>query len=215
MVLAAEAPAAADKTLSAGQAGVLLAVMIGGSLIAGIIIVVARSRLTSHRGEPQSVVRSWLAVTLVIGLLSTCAAAFEIDDPQLRNTLLGGLVASVGAATAFYFSSKGADAARADILKTTTALAQGGVAPSRFSSVDPPDATVGVLYSHAVVADGTPPIAYKLGSGKLPAELKLEEDGRLQGVPKEPGSETFTVVATNALGSVASPTLTLKVNASS
>jgi hypothetical protein len=155
--VAQTAPAAGD-TLSAGQAGVLLLVMIGGSVIAGIIIAVSRAKLTAPGEEAPSVVRSWLAITLVIGLLTTCAAAFELDDPQLRNMLLGGLVASTGAATAFYFSSKGADSARADILKTTTALAHGGVAPSSFSAAAPPPAKVGDAYEYAFVADGTPPI---------------------------------------------------------
>jgi hypothetical protein len=216
MVFTVEAAAAAGKTsLSAGQAGVLLAVMIGGSVIAGIIIVVARSIQKGPGGESLSVVRSWLAITLVLGLLTTCAAAFEIDDPQLRNTLLGGLVASAGAAVAFYFSSKGADSARADILKTTTALAQGGVAPSGFSAAAPPPAPVGTAYSYAFVADGTPPMTYKLGSGTPPSGLQLDPDGRLHGTTSaQPESAMFTVVATNALGSLASPSVTLEVKAS-
>src|SRR5262249_10173013 len=41
---------------------------------------------------------------------------FAINDPNLRNTVFGGLIASVGAAVAFYFSSKAADQARKDIL---------------------------------------------------------------------------------------------------
>jgi Putative Ig domain len=208
----AKAMVAAD-TLSAGQAGVLLAVMIGGSLVAGIIIVVARSRQQAAGGESQSIVRSWLAITLVLGLLTTSAAAFELDDPQLRNTLLGGLVASVGAATAFYFSSKGADAARADILKATTVLAQGGVAPSAFSAYGPPTATVGTAYSYVFAADGSPPVGYTVGSGTLPAGLQLDPNGRLHGTPEAAGSATFTVVATNAFGSVTSPTVMLEVEA--
>jgi hypothetical protein len=208
-----EAVVAAD-TLSAGQAAVLLAVMIGGSLVAGIIVVVARSRQQAAGAEPQSIVRSWLAISLVLGLLTACAAAFELDDPKLRSTLLGGLVASVGAATAFYFSSKGADTARADILKATTVLAQGGVAPSAFSEYAPPKATVGNPYAYVFIADGSPRPGYTVGSGTLPAGLQLDPGGRLHGTPEAAGSETFTVVATNALGSVTSPAVTLEVEAS-
>jgi hypothetical protein len=207
----AQAEDAANKTLTSGQVGVLLAVMIGGALIAGIVIVVARAGQQVPGGEPPSIVRSWLAITLVIGLLTTTAASFELDDAQLRNMLIGGLVASVGAATAFYFSSKGADAARADILKATTTLAQGGVAPSAFSAYAPPKGTVGADYSYLFAADGTPPLGYTVGSGTLPAGLQLDSDGRLHGTPEAAGSTTFTVVATNARGSVASPTVTLEV----
>src|SRR5262249_35243953 len=60
--------------------------------------------------------RSWLAVSLVGGLLVFTAVSFWLDDTQLRNTLIGGVVASAGAAAAFYFASKGADRAREDIL---------------------------------------------------------------------------------------------------
>jgi hypothetical protein len=209
----AEAVVAAD-TLSSGQAGVLLAVMIGGALVAGIIIVVARAVQKTPKGEqPQSIVRSWLAIALVLGLLTCCAAAFELDDPQLRNTLVGGLVASAGAATAFYFSSKGADAARADILNTTKALAQGGVAPSAFSASAPTKPVVGEPYSYIFVADGTPPVAYSVASGTPPAGLELDPSGHLHGIATEEGPATFTVVATNALGSVASEPVTLEVGA--
>jgi hypothetical protein len=64
----------------------------------------------------STLVRSWIAIVLVAGLLIFCAVALAINDAQLRSTLFGGLVASVGAAVAFYFSSKGADQARQDIL---------------------------------------------------------------------------------------------------
>jgi len=203
---------ATDTTLSSGEAGVLLGVMIGGSLLAGLIIMAARSMQRRPSGETQSVVRSWLAVTLVLGLLSTCAAAFQIDDGDLRNMLLGGLVASTGAATAFYFSSKGADEARADILKTTTTLAQGGTAPTRFTDASPAPATEGADYAYRFAADGTPPITFRRGSGdKLPTGLDLDLDGRLHGKPTAAGSAKFTVVASNAYGSVTSSEVKLEV----
>jgi hypothetical protein len=63
--------------------------------------------------------RSWLAIALVGGLLVFCAASFELDDTALRSNLLGGVIASAGAATAFYFASKSADQARRDILNAS------------------------------------------------------------------------------------------------
>jgi Putative Ig domain len=214
MVAAIDAAVLAAKTLTAGQAGVLLAVMIGGSLFAGIIIIGARSTKSAQRDASPSIVRSWLAVTLVLGLLSACAAAFEIDDVQLRNTLLGGLVASTGAATAFYFSSKGADSARSDILSATKTLALHGEAPDKFTAVKPPDAQVDAEYpGYTFVARGTPPMAYKVGSGNAPDGLELDPDGFLHGRPTTPGPATFTVLATNALGSLPSEPVTIKVEA--
>lgn len=64
----------------------------------------------------MTLIRSWIAIALVLGLLLFCAVAFGIDDESLRSTLIGGLVASSGAAVAFYFSSQSSDQARSDIL---------------------------------------------------------------------------------------------------
>jgi hypothetical protein len=87
-------------------------------LLAGGVVLLAR-RTTSDRqahGIGVSVVRSWLAITLVIGLLMFCGVAFAIYDPGLRSTLIGALTASVGSVTTFYFASKASDQARQDIL---------------------------------------------------------------------------------------------------
>jgi PASTA domain len=70
----------------------------------------------SASSESNSIVRSWIAVALVSALILFCAASFVVADTSLRSTLFGGLVASVGAAVAFYFASKSADQARHDIL---------------------------------------------------------------------------------------------------
>jgi Putative Ig domain len=61
------------------------------------------------------------------------------------------------------------------------------------------------------VADGTPPIVYKLGSGALPQGLRLEPDGWLRGTPAVAEGATFAIVATNALGSLARPSVQLEV----
>jgi PASTA domain len=96
-------------------------------VLIGILVIVARSRTGTHAaagkksGEKvgwlpmidvnSTVVRSWLAISLVAGLLMFCALAFAVNDSTLRSTLLGGLIASVGSAIAFYFSSKSAEQA--------------------------------------------------------------------------------------------------------
>jgi beta-lactam-binding protein with PASTA domain len=45
--------------------------------------------------------------------------ALSTGNTSLQSTLFGGLVASVGAAVAFYFSSKSAEQARQDVLTAT------------------------------------------------------------------------------------------------
>lgn len=106
--------AAPPTTLSWGQALALVGIIAGAIVVIGIVVIIARS--TGGKDPEQSVVRSWLALILVAGLVLFCAVTFAINDSSLRSSVFGGLTASVGAAVAFYFSSKGADQARKDIL---------------------------------------------------------------------------------------------------
>lgn len=102
-------------------------------IFAGIVVAAGRTLLEGRKGNADpaqgggaptdadqspdmTLIRSWLAITLVAGLLLFCAASFAIDDTTLRSSLLGGLVANSGAGVAFYFASKSADQARRDIL---------------------------------------------------------------------------------------------------
>jgi hypothetical protein len=87
-------------------------------LLIGLVVIVGR-RSAASKDADQSIVRSWIALALVAGLLLFCALTFAVNDPDLQNTVFGGLIASVGAAVAFYFSSKSADQARQDILNAT------------------------------------------------------------------------------------------------
>jgi hypothetical protein len=94
-------------------------------VLIGLLVIVARSRTGTHAAAGKqngaksgwtidvnsTVVRSWLAISLVAGLLMFCALAFAVNDSTLRSTLLGGLTASTGSAIAFYFSSKSAEQA--------------------------------------------------------------------------------------------------------
>lgn len=78
---------------------------------------------TADQSTPQldgDFIRSWIAITLVIGLLFFCAFVFAVNDTSLQSTLMGGLIASVGSAIAFYFSSKASDKARQDIANAAT-----------------------------------------------------------------------------------------------
>jgi hypothetical protein len=190
---------------------VLLGLVTAGALIAGGVVIYGRQTVKSANAnatQSESVIRSWIAITLVIGLLIFCAAAFLINDSALRSTLFGGLVTSVGAAVAFYFSSKSADQARADVVN---AMAQSAAKPVAFSQASPPPAKRGTPYLYRFVANGQPPPTYHVASGKLPAGLVLDPGGTLYGTPSAAGVATFTLEATNTVGSVASGALTLTV----
>ena len=199
--------AAAAVTLSFSHVLLLLGIVVVGMLAAGLLVSVTRAKVPdgAQGDQPGSVVRSWIAISLVMGLLVFCATAFLIDDPSLRSTLFGGLIASVGAAVAFYFSSKAADQARTDVLNATMALAQVGTPPTGFLQMTPPAGSTGTQYPrYQFVANGQPTPRYAIASGSLPPGLILAADGTLEGTPTG-GSSTFAVRATNSAGSFTSP----------
>jgi hypothetical protein len=214
----------ARTSVTSTQAYVILGLVIIGILAAGLVVILGRKQLmgdstnTPHtsstvplpdtpsnvplstRIEPASIIRSWIAIALVLGLLIFCGAAFLVDDTTLRSTLLGGLVASTGAAVAFYFSSKDADQARADILGAAVTLAQGVGPTTAFSKATPPPTwTVGKPYQYQFVANGQPPPTYRL-EGQKPDGLEFDQEGGiLYGTPTK-GSYTFSITASNPSG---------------
>lgn len=73
-----------------------------------------------------------------------------------------------------------------------------------------PAATQGTAYSQQLAATGTPAPSFAVTSGTLPAGLSLSASGLISGTPTSVGASTFTVTATNALGTHAqSYTLTV------
>lgn len=104
-------PAPIDAALM-WRALVVLAVLLVA--VGGLVLL---GRVALHQKDSTtSIVRSWLAVGLVAGLMVFCLLSLATTDSTLRSTLFGGLIASTGAATAFYFASKNSDQARQDIL---------------------------------------------------------------------------------------------------
>lgn len=116
-----------------GQTLAALLIMGFVLLAAGIVVMMARRQAggraagsggtRSDKGSAgfeagASVVRSWIAISPVIGLLLFCALTFAIEDQTLRSTLIGGLTASVGSAMAYYLSTKSTEQARQDLIQT-------------------------------------------------------------------------------------------------
>jgi hypothetical protein len=94
--------------------GIFICVLAVAELATGWIIAWSRNK----QDTGGSVVRSWIAIGLVIGLTLLCAFSFVINDASLRNTLIGALTAAAGSAVAFYFSSRSAEDARKDLIST-------------------------------------------------------------------------------------------------
>src|SRR5690349_6863460 len=62
--------------------------------VSGLVAILGRKILLPKTGAPggTSVIRSWLAIALVGGLLLLAAASFLIDDASLRSAVIGGVV---------------------------------------------------------------------------------------------------------------------------
>ncbi|MEU0253811.1 PASTA domain-containing protein [Streptomyces sp. NPDC006184] len=103
-------------TISWGHVQVLLCILLSAVVAIGILLVLARRAVPSRTASSNSIVRSWIAMALVLGLVAFCAVAFAVRDTTLRSTLIGALAAAVGSAVAFYFSGKVAEDARKDVL---------------------------------------------------------------------------------------------------
>ncbi len=70
-----------------------------------------------------------------------------------------------------------------------------------FTADSPPtSSTVGVAYSYTFTADGYPAPTFSVGAGRLPAGLTLTSAGVLSGTPSGTDEQTFTVVASNGVG---------------
>jgi outer membrane autotransporter protein len=73
---------------------------------------------------------------------------------------------------------------------------------------------VGAAYTASFsTSGGTAPYGYAVTAGTLPAGLSLAAGGTLSGTPTTPGTNSFTVTTTDALGFTASQAYTLTVDA--
>jgi hypothetical protein len=119
--------------LSFGTTALIVSLVVAFVVAAGLVIGLTRWWLEGSARNPprgqrgvsgveendRTIVRSWLAIALIGGLLIFCAVSFALDDSTLRSSLMGGVIASAGAASAFYFASKSSDQARKDILNAS------------------------------------------------------------------------------------------------
>ena len=90
------------------------------------------------------------------------------------------------------------------------------VLPVTYTTTSLPNGSNGVAYSQTIVTTGgVAPITYTVGTGSLPAGLKLNSTGTVIGTPSSAGTSTFTINATD-FGTppltVASPIFTITIN---
>jgi hypothetical protein len=81
-----------------------------------------------------------------------------------------------------------------------------------FSTTAVPAATAGAAYNQQISAAGSGTVSFAVTAGSLPGNVTLSSAGLLSGTPTTPGTYTFTVTGTDAVGASASEVYTLTVN---
>lgn len=192
--------------LTSHQGVLVLVLIVVGIIAAGVVVFCGRKVLQSTQATTDvSFVRSWIAISLVIGLLIFCGAALLGTNTTLQSLLFGGLVASVGSAIAFYF------AAQAGAAALNAVTGQAVVAPTAFSAIQPPGGKQGQSYTYTIAANGSPAPVFQVVDGTLPAGLILDASGTLHGTATTEETSTFKVGAFNGNGLLISPELTVTI----
>ena len=92
------------------------------------------------------------------------------------------------------------------------ALNSSGTAPALTADTPASALAINAPYSYTFTASGNPAPTFAVASGSLPPGLTLSSSGVLSGTPTTAGKYTFTVSASNGVGSPAvSPTITMTV----
>ncbi|KHK98631.1 hypothetical protein LK09_06700 [Microbacterium mangrovi] len=111
-------PSPADALGPALNAAGLIWALCGAMLVALIALLIYGWPSAKNKSRASnSVVRSWLAVSLTAGLLIFTAASFGGNDGGLQKMLVGAVIAAVGGAGAFYFATKANETATSAILQ--------------------------------------------------------------------------------------------------
>lgn len=146
--------------------------------------------------------------------------------PDNTSTIIGTVPESFGAAqnggSVFLVTATGdidqvisvPTAASSAPIATTTVVVTGaelwgaasqqdaGLCAPTLTAANPPVATSGTPYSYTLLATGSPAPTFAVTGGQLPPGIVLDSTtGQLSGSPSTVGSWTFTITATNLVGS--------------
>jgi uncharacterized delta-60 repeat protein len=170
---------------------------------------------------PNSLPGGFAGVAYAQGLMASGSAApyeFKVAGGSLpdglslsTNGVISGTPASSGN---FSFTITATNSSGCGGTRGYT-LAVGTCPTITLSPSTLPDGTFGASYSNLVNASGgVAPYALSITSGSLPAGLDLSPAGLLSGTPGAPGSNTFTITATDVNGCASSRSYTLNISCS-
>ncbi|WP_263282059.1 beta strand repeat-containing protein [Leifsonia sp. ZF2019] len=131
----------------------------------------------------------------------------------LGLTLNGTLSGTPTTAGSFQFTVTATNSAGSTDSGVITVKIVAG-APTFSAKTPSTTATVGEAYStysFTAVSHGGGAVSFAVGSGTLPTGLTLDSGGSLHGTPSSAGSFTFSVDATNSVGSANSGDITITV----
>lgn len=143
-------------------------------------------------------------------LEATLKADAEYQLPDAIQVRMGGRVLDVGIGYTYDKASGQVQIASVtgEVVIIADAIQTGSIPTITTTTLD--NGKVNTPYSALLAAKGDAPITWRVSSGDLPTGLSLGENGLISGTPKAEGKFTFTVTATNRVGS-SSQTLSIQV----
>jgi hypothetical protein len=162
-------------------------------------------------GAPPSIVTSSIAsatvgssASVTIAAVGTAPLVFSLSAgtlPTGRSLSAAGVMSGTySAAGTFAFTVQAANAFGTATQAFTQTVTVAGTAPT-ITTTTLPAGAVGTAYSQTVAATGDATITRTLYAGALPAGLSMSTAGVIGGTPTAAGTATFTVRATNSVGS--------------
>lgn len=124
-------------------------------------------------------------------------------------TLATALLPDTGSGAFYAFTSNPTTSTDMPVFSTTGPTLTGDDTLPQLSGVAPtiittslPDGLVDIAYSASIAASGDAPITWSVTTGSLPSGLSLgSSTGTIAGSPTAAGSSSFTITATNSIGS--------------
>lgn len=132
--------------------------------------------------------------------------------PGLSLAQTGSIAGTPTSAGTFNFVARVTDGNGATATKALTLIVR-PAAPLTISAGQLPRGSVGTSYSQSIGASGgQTPYTWSLQSGTLPDGLILNQTGIISGTPERPGTASFVLKLTDAVGASVNATLSVTIN---